>query len=146
MITAKDIRESTFSRAARGYKVDEIDEYLEKVADSVEKLTEENKTLVKKMEILASKVQEYREDEDNIRAALITAQRSADAIVKEAKRSVEARSPRPKPRPRLLLTMQIPRLPKFFRTPARLPNPLWRKPRKKRRPFLWRPKTRPKQW
>ena len=29
MITAKDIRESTFSRAARGYKVDEIDEYLE---------------------------------------------------------------------------------------------------------------------
>ncbi len=89
MITAKDIRESTFSRAARGYKVDEIDEYLEKVADSVEKLTEENKTLVKKMEILASKVQEYREDEDNIRAALITAQRSADAIVKEAKRSVE---------------------------------------------------------
>ena len=59
MITAKDIRESTFSRAARGYKVDEIDEYLEKVADSVEKLTEENKTLVKKMEILASKVQEY---------------------------------------------------------------------------------------
>ena len=52
MITAKDIRESTFSRAARGYKVDEIDEYLEKVADSVEKLTEENKTLVKKKELL----------------------------------------------------------------------------------------------
>ena len=39
MITAKDIRESTFSRAARGYKVDEIDEYLELVADLVEKLT-----------------------------------------------------------------------------------------------------------
>ena len=89
MITAKDIRESTFSRAARGYKVDEIDEYLEKVADSVERLEGENKTLVKKMEILASKVQEYREDEDNIRAALVTAQRSADAIVREAKQSVE---------------------------------------------------------
>ena len=89
MITAKDIRESTFSRAARGYKVDEIDEYLEKVADSVERLEGENKTLVKKMEILVSKVQEYREDEDNIRAALVTAQRSADAIVREAKQSVE---------------------------------------------------------
>lgn len=89
MITAKDIRESTFSRAARGYKVDEIDEYLEKVAESVERLEGENKTLVKKMEILASKVQEYREDEDNIRAALVTAQRSADAIVREAKQSVE---------------------------------------------------------
>ena len=89
MITAKDIRESTFSRAARGYKVDEIDEYLEKVADSVERLEGENKTLVKKMEILASKIQEYREDEDNIRAALVTAQRSADAIVREAKQSVE---------------------------------------------------------
>lgn len=89
MITAKDIRESTFSRAARGYKVDEIDEYLEKVADSVQRLEEENKTLIKKMEILASKVQEYREDEDNIRAALVTAQRSADAIVREAKQSVE---------------------------------------------------------
>lgn len=89
MITAKDIRESTFSRAARGYKVDEIDEYLEKVADSVERLEGENKTLAKKMEILASKIQEYREDEDNIRAALVTAQRSADAIVREAKQSVE---------------------------------------------------------
>ena len=89
MLTAKQVRESTFSRSARGYRVDEIDEYLENVADTIENLTEQNNTLIKKMEILASKVQEYREEEDSIRAALVTAQRSADSIVKEAKSSVE---------------------------------------------------------
>lgn len=89
MLTAKEVRESTFSRSARGYRVDEIDEYLENVADTIEKLTEENRSLVKKIEILAAKVQEYREDEDSIRAALVTAQRSADSIIKEANSSVE---------------------------------------------------------
>ena len=96
MLTAKEVRESTFSRSARGYRVDEIDEYLERVADTIEKLTEENRSLVKKIEILAAKVQEYREDEDSIRAALVTAQRSADSIIKEANSSVEGQLARAK--------------------------------------------------
>ncbi len=96
MLTAKEVRESTFSRSARGYRVDEIDEYLERAADTIEKLTEENRSLVKKIEILAAKVQEYREDEDSIRAALVTAQRSADSIIKEANSSVEGQLARAK--------------------------------------------------
>ena len=84
MITAKEVRESVFSRSARGYKVSEIDDFLEDVAVSIEQLCSENESLLKKMELLAAKVQEYREDEDNIRAALLTAQRSADQIVREA--------------------------------------------------------------
>ncbi len=84
MITVKDVRESTFSRSARGYKVNEIDDFLDEVADTIEKLTNENETLLKKMELLAAKVQEYRDDEDNIRAALVTAQRSSEQIIREA--------------------------------------------------------------
>lgn len=89
MITAKEVRESVFSRSARGYKVSEIDDFLEDVAVSIEQLCSENESLLKKMELLAAKVQEYREDEDNIRAALLTAQRSADQIVREANEEKE---------------------------------------------------------
>ncbi len=84
MITAHDIRTSVFSRAGRGYKIQDVDDFLEEAAESMEKLQKENEELIRKLEVLADRIQEYRNDEDSIRSALLTAQKSADKVLKEA--------------------------------------------------------------
>ncbi|MBR4282475.1 MAG: DivIVA domain-containing protein [Clostridia bacterium] len=90
MITASEIKSATFGRAGRGYKTTDVDVILDKAAETIEKLTADNAALLSKLEILAEKVQEYRNDEDTIRNALLTAQRSADQIMKEANANAEA--------------------------------------------------------
>lgn len=84
MISANDIRTSTFSRSGRGYKIQDVDDLLEQAAESMEQLQRENAELIQKLKVLADRIQEYREEEDSIRSALLTAQKSADKIMKEA--------------------------------------------------------------
>lgn len=89
MITANDIRTSVFSRAGRGYKIQDVDDFLEEAAVSMEQLQKENEELIRKLEVLADRIQEYRNDEDSIRSALLTAQKSADKVLKEANEKKE---------------------------------------------------------
>lgn len=90
MITAHDIRTCVFSRAGRGYKIQDVDDFLEEAAESMERLQKENEELIRKLEVLADRIQEYRNDEDSIRSALLTAQKSADRILKEANEQKES--------------------------------------------------------
>ena len=89
MITANDIRTSVFSRAGRGYKIQDVDDFLEEAAVSMEQLQKENEELIRKLEVLADRIQEYRNDEDSIRSALLTAQKSADKVLKETNEKKE---------------------------------------------------------
>ncbi len=84
MLTANDIRNAAFSRSTRGYKIAEVDDLLDQVVETIEELHKENAELVHKLEVLAERIQEYRNEEDSIRSALLTAQKSADKILKEA--------------------------------------------------------------
>ena len=84
MYTVEEIRNITFSKSLGGYKTSEVDDFIDVCADTVEALTEERDDLKKKMEILAAKVREYREDEDSIRTALLSAQRMGDTVLREA--------------------------------------------------------------
>lgn len=67
-----------------GYKTAEVDPFIDKCADTVEALLREKAELTKKLEVLADKLVEYRNDEDNIRTALLSAQRLGDTVVREA--------------------------------------------------------------
>ena len=49
----------------------------------------ENADLIKKISILAKKVEEYRADEDSLKMALLRAQKLADSIVAEAKETAD---------------------------------------------------------
>ena len=84
MLTAEDVRNVMFSRSARGYKTVEVDDFLEQVMDTISQLVNENAELSRKLEVLADRIQEYRNEEDSIRSALLAAQKSADKILKEA--------------------------------------------------------------
>lgn len=89
MLTANEIRNVKFSTSMGGYKKYEVDEFLERCAETVAELTASKSELEKKLEILADKLVEYRNDEDNIRTALLSAQKLGDTVVREAKHKAE---------------------------------------------------------
>ena len=84
MYTVEEIRNITFSKSMGGYKTSEVDDFIDICADTVETLVAEKADLQKKMELLANKVLEYRNDEDSIRTALLSAQRMGDTVLREA--------------------------------------------------------------
>lgn len=82
-MTLDEIRNVEFSRG-RGYRAEEVDDFIDSVAETVEQLIREKEELAEKMRVLADKIVEYRNDEDSIRAALLNAQRAGDAARREA--------------------------------------------------------------
>lgn len=84
MISANDLKSKDFTVVGSGYSVDEVNFVIEEAANTIEAFTAESENLYHKLEILAAKVEEYREEEDSIKAALITAQKMADKMKKES--------------------------------------------------------------
>lgn len=89
MFTAEEIRNIAFTKTMGGYKTSEVDDFIDQCADTVEALTREKAEQAKKMQVLADKLVEYRNDEDNIRTALLTAQRMGDTVLREANHKAE---------------------------------------------------------
>ena len=89
MLTAKDIREVKFSRSMGGYKTVEVDEFLDRCADVVEELTKENNENTRKMQVLAETIVDYRNQEDSIRSALISAQRMSESVIADARKQAD---------------------------------------------------------
>lgn len=83
------ISEKKFTEVMRGYKREEVEEYLGDIAREYSKLKRENSELEKKLEVLADKIREYREDEEALKDALLVAQRQGNAIVADAKEKAE---------------------------------------------------------
>ncbi len=90
MLTVKDIQEVRFTKTMGGYKTAEVDAFLDQCADTVEALLAQNEENTNKMQVLAETIVDYRNQEDSIRTALISAQRMADSVVAEAKEKAEA--------------------------------------------------------
>ena len=114
MLTVKEINEVSFGKAGfSGYKPEDVDNFIDEVAASFEQLEKErdaaqsqlqelaqknaalqakaedlgakNADLQKKLSILAQKIESYREDEDGIKEAIISAQRMGKQEVQQAK-------------------------------------------------------------
>ena len=67
MLTVKDIQEVQFTKKMGGYNTAEVDEFLDKCAETVEALTAQAAENAQKMQVLAETVLQYREQEDTIR-------------------------------------------------------------------------------
>ena len=107
MLTVKEINEVSFGKAGfSGYKPEDVDNFIDEVVDSFQELIAErdeaakksaeltaklselqgkNSDLQKKLSILAEKVESYRNEEDGIKEALLSAQKLAKDSVREAK-------------------------------------------------------------
>lgn len=104
MLTLSDIENAVFRRAGRaGYNGEDVDNFLQQIRVSYEALiknnleqkekiamlSSENASLKKENTTMSSQIQQYREEEDEIKHALISAQKLGDASIREARHKAE---------------------------------------------------------
>lgn len=91
MLNPDKIKEKEFQTTGRGsYRADDVDSFLAEVSSSYEQMFKENGELVKKISLLANKVEEYKKDENSLKEALLAAQKLADKIVADAKEKIKS--------------------------------------------------------
>ena len=91
MLTPQEVAEHAFPKASfGGYNMAMVDEFLDLVTADYTSLYKENATLKAKMKVLADKVEEYRNTEEAMRQALVSAQQMASQIEEDAKTKSEA--------------------------------------------------------
>ena len=79
----------------RGYRCDDVDDYLKQVAESMETLSAQNDDLQKKLVVLAQRIDQYRAEEDTLRTTMINAQRLGENVIREANRRLRKLFERP---------------------------------------------------
>lgn len=84
-MTVQELQNIKFEKAAFGYRTDDVDSFLEQVGSTLREQEKEKADLEKKIMILADKIEEYRSEEDSLKAALLGAQKMGDNIVRESK-------------------------------------------------------------
>ena len=111
MLTVKEINEISFGKARfSGYKPEDVDSFIDKVAASFQELLGERDSAIKqaeglaaqnaelaaknadsqkKLSILAQKVEKYRQEEEGIKDAIISSQRMSRELMREAQEQSE---------------------------------------------------------
>ena len=89
MLTAREVREVIFPRSMGNYRKDEVDDFLARCADTIEELTNQNDENGRKMQVLAETIMDYRNQEDSIRSALISAQRMSESVISDARKQAD---------------------------------------------------------
>ncbi|WP_294470802.1 DivIVA domain-containing protein [uncultured Ruminococcus sp.] len=90
MMTANSIKAKDFTSERNGYSQAEVDSFLSQVANDYAALEAENAENEEKIAKLVEKVAEYKEDEDAIKSALLSAQKEAAKILSDAKNKAAA--------------------------------------------------------
>ena len=85
MITIDEIKNVSFRKAGRqGYMAEDVDAFIDEVIVAFEQLKKEKTNLVHKIDVLATRVEQYRADEETVRNALLASQKVSDACIREA--------------------------------------------------------------
>ncbi len=84
MMTAQDIRDKRFEKAAWGYRPEDIDEFLGQLEAAFQEIDNEREESNRKIQILADKVREYMRDEEALKDALLGAQKQGHQVIAEA--------------------------------------------------------------
>ena len=90
MITAMEINTKRFEQAKAGYKPEEVDEFLNLLADQVSTMIKEKEDTEKKIEVLVESIRRYKADEEALKDAMIGAQKQARAVMEDAKQKADA--------------------------------------------------------
>ena len=85
MFTPQQIEQIAFgTQAFGGYNMQQVDEFLEPLTEDYVTLYKENALLKSKMRVLVGKLEEYRKNEATMKDAVLNAQKTCDAMVREA--------------------------------------------------------------
>jgi cell division initiation protein len=86
-LSPNDIRTYKFPSQLRGYDKDEVENFVEQVAKTLEDTKQENLKLLMEIETLQTQLTGLKQFEDTIKSAAIDARRNADTTIAEAKQA-----------------------------------------------------------
>ncbi len=90
MFSADEIRQITFEKVVRGYRPEDVESFMEKIADEVESLLKEKQEIESQLYILAESIEKYKSEEESIKTTLINAQKLGESIIAESRQKAEA--------------------------------------------------------
>lgn len=89
-LTPLDIHHKEFTHSLRGYNEEQVDRFLDEVADEFERLFKENISLSEKLDAAQARLNEFEMQRNTINNTLMAAQRSADEIAAKATNEADA--------------------------------------------------------
>ncbi|MDD3705300.1 MAG: DivIVA domain-containing protein [Clostridiaceae bacterium] len=89
MITPMDIRNKEFKKGFKGYKEDEVDEFLDKLTADYERIYRENGELKDRISIDNERIESYNSMEKSLQSTLLIAQTTAEDIVANSRKKSE---------------------------------------------------------
>ena len=78
MVTPQEIENREFKKGIRGYKEEEVDEFLDEIKEDYEKILRENIELKEKIRIYQDQITKYENLEETLKATLIRAESVAE--------------------------------------------------------------------
>src|SRR5918998_4592219 len=84
-----DIRRKEFRNGFRGYDANQVDDFLDTVADEFERTYNENQRMREEVSGLRDRLQQFEDLEGSIRAALVHAEQAANDLRRSANREAE---------------------------------------------------------
>lgn len=78
MVTPQEIENREFKKGIRGYKEEEVDEFLDEIKEDYEKILRENTDLKEKLRIYQDQISKYENLEETLKATLIRAESVAE--------------------------------------------------------------------
>lgn len=89
-LTPRDIQQKQFHDTFRGYSHEEVDLFLDQVAEAFDKVFRENQSFHHRLTEMESNLTQARGSEDMLKRMLVTAQETADKAVQEARERANA--------------------------------------------------------
>jgi len=80
------IKKQEFEKSMRGYNVDEVQTFLDKISSEMEELLNENEKLEQEVAALNHKIEEFQKIEKNLQDTLIKTQETSAEVVDSAKK------------------------------------------------------------
>ena len=90
MLKPMDIHNKEFKKAMRGYDAEEVDEFLDEIIVDFEKMQRELDVLKTQLSSYSENMNSYREKEISLNNALVSAQRFADQLKRDAEEKAAA--------------------------------------------------------
>ena len=96
MLTPQDVHSVQFEKSFRGYRIEDVDRFLDRVeeqlkasAGEVDRLQQQIEQLQGENQRLSKETEDYRADGEIMKSALINAQRIGENVIREANQKAE---------------------------------------------------------
>lgn len=89
MLTPLDVQKRNFKKTIRGFNEEEVNEYMEMIANTLEKHINENAMLKEKLNRRDEEIKNYRNIETTLSETLVVAKQSAQDLMNSANKEAE---------------------------------------------------------